>query len=433
MTRFGLLFSTWATLAACASETPDTTARFHGLVGNSVTHVMAVSPIAGSVERVVAATQEGTFSVEVEPGRPWTLVFVDATRTGSTMVRGVLRSDTLETFLPQIAGDIDLGEITIDGRDATMAGTSEDLDAALGISRRTMTTIGGLDDLALRYANPDVDGDGVIDVEQARNARLEIHAEYQIVTRGRDATPEDYLSDFQAVGYDHIGTGVYGRLPDSFPKVDREDADVMFDGPYYGYWQGASTPAVPAGQPVTHLTFGDDRTFGVFCRPDKPVPTGDYTFRSGEHTLEFTMVRPPSEMTMHQVMPRIRFVPEDAACTANCEIETIEFAWQRRTDAGWITLTDEEAGALQPVGSIDMRFADGNNRRYEFPIGVATGAVPWQLDIYTTMRRHKTGDIVFTSVAFQSRPGMKMYARMGDGAQAPRPTGNPMMDDVSSR
>jgi hypothetical protein len=431
MMRFGLLLTS---LAACASGTVDTTARFHGQVGNSVTHVMAVSPIAGDVERVVAATQEGTFTVEVEPGRPWTLVFVDATQTGARMVRGVLRSDTLDTFNPQVAGDIDLGKISIDAQDATMAGSSEDLDHALGLSRRTLATIGGLDDLAVRYVNPDVDSDGIIDVEQARFAQLEVHAEYQIVARGREASPEDYLSDWQAVAYEHRGTGVYGRLPASFGPVEREDADVTFEMPYYGYWAGPSSSAIPAGQPVTHLTFGDDRTFGVFCRPEKPVPKGTYTFRSGAHTLDFAMVRPPTEMTMHQVMPRIRFVPLDPACTKNCEVETIEFAWQRRVDGGWITLIDEEAHALQPVGSIDMVFSDGGHRRYEFPIGIATGSVPWQLDIYTTaQQRYRTGDISFTSVTFQSRPGMKMYARMGDGYQAPRPDGMPMMDDFVTR
>jgi hypothetical protein len=426
MKRIGLLTS----LAACAfNPAEDASARFHGQVGNSVTHVMAVSPVTGDIKKVLEATVDGTFSVEVETGRPWTLVFVDATRTGSAMVRGVLRSDTLETFNPQISGDIDLGKISIDGRDATMAGSSEELDLALGLSRRTLATIGGLDDLALRYANPDVDGDGLIDMQQGRLAHLEMHLEYSLVASGRDATPDDFIDNASAVNYEHLGTGIYARLPDSFGNVDRLDAEVVFQQPYYGYWAGPNSAPVAAGQPVTHVTYGDDRTFGVFCRPDREIPHGDYTFRSGPHSLEFTLVRPPTEMTLNQVMPRINFVPVDAGCKKDCEIETIDFAWERRTEAGWITLTAEEAQALQPRGSIDMLFSDDSNRRYEFPLGVATGSVPWSHNLYVAQQKHRTGDITYTSVAFQSRTGLKMFATMGDGSKVPRPLGRP--DDLS--
>jgi hypothetical protein len=419
MKRIGLLLTT---LAACTATTDDTAARFHGTVDQAVTHVMAVSAVSGDIQKVLATTEAGGFSIAVEPGRPWTLVFVDASRVGSSMVRGVLRADTLDTFLPQVAGDIDLGKISIDNRNATMAGSSEELDTALGLSRRTLATIGGLDDIALRYANPDVNADGVLDVEQNLSARLEVHVEYALLANGRGATMDDFVNNVAAVNYLHLGTGIYGRLPESFGKVDRADADVKFTQPYYGTWAGDDTAAVPAGQPVTNLTFGDDRTFGVFCRPDHPIPTGDYMFRSGAHTLEFTLVRPPTEMTLNQVMPRLRFVPVDPACQSNCEIESVDFAWQRRMEKiGWVTITDEEAQALAPVGSIEMIFADAPNRRVEFPIGYATGSVPWQHDLYVSQSAQRTGDILFASVAFQTRPGLKMYATLGDATKAPSP------------
>ena len=429
MTRFGLLLTG---LAACAYAGPpsEDTARFHGSVGNSVTHVMAVSPLAGDVVKVVAPTADGAFSIEVESGRPWALVFLNATRRGSDMVHGMLRADTLDTFVPAAGGDIDLGTVSVDNREATMAGSSEALDQALGVTRRTLATLGGIDDLALRYANPDMDGDGMIDVDQGISPRLDVHAEYTVRASGRDATVNDFITNTAAITYAHEGTGVYARLPDGFGPVDRDDADVTFDDPYYGFWQGEHTAAVPAGEPVSHLTFGDDRTFGVFCRPDREVPAGNYTFRSGPHTLDFSFVRPPTEMTMHQVMPRLHFAPSDPACTENCTLDRIEFAWARKTDAGWIVLTDEEAQVLMPVGAIDFIFKDGGNRRYEFPIGYATGEVPWTHPIYAAQRDYGSGDIAFGSVAFQSRPGMKMYARFGDGQLSPRPMGTIDMSDV---
>ncbi len=428
MNRFGFLLTS---LAACATSTPDDmVATFHGQVGSSVTHVMAVSPVDGDLKKVVAATTEGTFSVEVAAGRPWAFVFVDATRTGSAMVRGVLRSDTLDTFNPQVGSDIDLGNISIDGRDATMAGSSEALDQALGLTRRTLTTIGGIDDITLRYANPDIDADGVMDTEQGHSARLEMHLEYALTRNGRDATPDDFIS--ADLDFKHVGTGIYSRLPDSFGIVDRLDADVVFDQPYYGYSAGVNTAPIVPGQPVTQLTFGDERTFGVYCRPGREIPHGDYTFRSGANTLEFTLVRPPTETTMQQIMPRIQFVPRHADCKKKCVIETLEFAWQRHTDAGWITLTAEEVTALQPAGTIDLLFSDDTNRRFELPLGVATGSMPWNVNLYIAKPSHRTSNITYASIAFQSRGGLKMYATMGDGSKASkasRPLGMPALDN----
>jgi hypothetical protein len=411
MNRFGLLLTT---LAACTYSTGDDLAHFHGTVGGSVTHVMAVSPVAGELQKVLAPTEGGAFDLAVEPGRPWTLVFIDGTRKGSEMVTGVLRSDSLDTFLPRHAGDIDLGFISIDNREATMAGSSETLDAALGLSRRTLATIGGVDDIAVRYANPDIDGDGIIDITQGRAARLEMHLEYALVAPDGAATANDFLARSASVGYEHVGTGIYGRLPDSFGAVDRDHASVTFDQPFYGTHAGPFTAAIPAGTPITQLTFGDNRTFGVFARPDQACPWGNYRFQSGKHTLDFSLVRMPTEMTMDQVMPRVHFVPAVAGCVSNCEISAVGFQWERRTDKGWIVLTDEEAQALQPRGSLDLLAGDGSHRRFEFPLDVPAGSVPFHLDLYRSTSM-STGDITYMNIAFQTRQGLKMFASLGDG------------------
>lgn len=408
MTRFGFLLTA---LAACGYDAPSDVAVFHGSVGQATTHVMAVSPVAGDLVKVVAPTTEGTFAVSVEPGRPYAFVFLDASQRGAGMVRGVLRSDSLDTFVPMTGGDIDLGAISIDSSEATMAGSSEDLDYALGVSRRTLATLGGIDDIALRYANPDMDGDGVIDALQGIAPTLEVHAEYAIEARGHAATARDFIVSSNAISFTHVGTGVYGRLPETFGSVDRTDADVTFDQPYYGFWAGDQTEPIPGGQPVQHLTFGDDRTFGVYCRPDHAVPTGSYSFRSGPHRLDFSFVRPPVEMTMHQVMPRVRFVPADAACHRDCLLDRVEVAWQRMTPDGPVQLTDEEAQVLRPSGALDLVFADGGTRRIEFPVGTATGEVPWDLPLKSTEPVYYTGQITFGSISFQSRPGIKMFAR----------------------
>jgi len=424
MKRLGLLLTTLAT--ACTYSSPDDgLATFHGSVGNGVTHVMAVSPLAGDLQKVVAPTDNGAFSIAVESGRPWALVFVDSKRKGADMVSGVLRSDSLDTFLPEQGGDIDLGYISIDGRDATMAGSSDSLDQALGLSRRTLATIGGVDDIAVRYANPDIDGDGVIDAEQGRAARLEMHLEYAIVAGGgRPASPDDFLANSPNLGYEHVGTGIYARLPESFGSVDRANASVTFEQPYWGFEAGPFTPAIPAGTPITQLTFGDSHTFGVFARPDQACPWGNYRFQSGSHTLDFTLVRMPTEMTMNQVMPRVKLAPAVAGCVENCIINSVEFQWERRTDKGWIMLTDEEAGALAPSGSLDLLADDGSYRRFEFPVGVPSGSMPWHQDIYRAPSM-ATGQVSYMHLAFQTRQGLKMHASLGTGHSTGHEVGAP--------
>ncbi len=407
MTRFALLFPA---LVGCAFAAEPNTARFHGTVDNAVTHVMAVSPVPGDLQKVLVPTDNGAFDIDVETGRPWTLVFVDADQVGADMVKGVLRSDTLDSFLPETPDDVELGYISIDGRDATMAGSSVDLDTALGLSRHTLATIGGLDDIAVRYANPDVDGDGLLDVEQEHLARLELHLEYNLTAGDRPATPDDLVARPDQIGYAHRGTGIYGRLPDAFGPVDRDHAYLTFEQPFYGYAVGPDTPAVAPGDHVTYLTYGDSRTFGVFARPDQPVPSGNYHFQSGMRHLDFTMVRPPTQMVRHQVMPRIHFVPTVAGCTSRCAIDRIDFTWARSTEDGWVPLTDEEARALQPTGTIDVLFTDGH-RHYTLPAGYASGSIPWSQELYVA-RTATSGDITYVDIAYQLQPGMKMYASL---------------------
>jgi hypothetical protein len=397
-------------LVACTSHQPDS-ATFHGTVDAPVTHVMAVGAVAGTPQRIVAPVEAGAFSISVDADRPWALVFVDATRTGSAMVAGVLRVDSLDTFYPQFAGDIELGVITIADNVASMTTEIAELDSALGIDRAVLATIAVLDDLAPRYSNPDVDGDGMIDTVQAP---VELHADYMLVADGRAATADDFITNAAAVRYEHVGTGIYSRLPDAFGPLDRADASVIFEQPFYGFAAGRDTPPVPAGEPITALTFGDHQSFGVYARAGFDIPHGAYQFRSGGRTLEFTSVRPPStnEMTtsMHQVMPRIRFVPADPLCAWDCAVATVEFAWQRRTEVGWVALADVEAQVLAPAAILHLLAADGTYFQLAFPTGVVSGSVPWTGTVTTS-------SIAYMNLAFSTRHGMKMYASLGDAVR----------------
>ena len=74
-------------------------------------------------------------------------------------------------------------------------------------------------------------------------------------------------------------------------------------------------------------------------------------------------------------------------------------------------LTDEEAQVLRPSGALDLVFDDGGTRRVEFPVGTAITEVPWTLPLKSSDPAYYTGQITFGSISFQSRPGIKMFAR----------------------
>ena len=76
----------------------------------------------------------------------------------------MFKSSALDTLVPAAAGAANLGTVTVDGgtSKASISTTFADLLSALGLDSATATTIGAIDDVCLRYVNPDIDGDGTI-------------------------------------------------------------------------------------------------------------------------------------------------------------------------------------------------------------------------------------------------------------------------------
>src|SRR3954464_3594220 len=144
----------------------------------TVTHVMAVNPESASPDRSIAKVgSDGSFELSVDVGKPYVFVFVDSTAVGADMVVAVFRARTLDTIAPELAGHLAFGDVMVDPSTQTAtAGLSYDaLLAGLGLSPAAAEYLGSIDDLSLRYANPDIDGDGVIDLEQDRRYGLDFH------------------------------------------------------------------------------------------------------------------------------------------------------------------------------------------------------------------------------------------------------------------
>lgn len=419
-------------LTACADvpaptpSTDDVDVTFRGEVTErTITHVVAITAIDDAVTRVVAPVLGGSFSVNLAPQRPWLLVFVDDTQIGEAKTIGVLRAGTMDAMLAAAPGEVELGRIRFAAGSAFADIDDTLLHAALGLDDETAASIGAMDDFATRYANVDLDGDGVLDAYQAGFAgRLDIHADMRVTHAGRAPTIEDLMAGDLQMAY--LGASITAHLPDAFGAVDPATASVTFDAPFYGIAQGRATPVTVAGTPITgsDLILGTGHNFGVYAATEHKLPDGRYRFEVGHDTLDFTSVRSSADPVLapfvHLGMP--------ASCARTCVPTSVDYSWKRHTEAGWVALTDAETAVLEPTSTVEIVQTGTMGvtyRSYTLPIGKAFGSVAWDDDgatLYTTAPTSQpAGDVQFMSVRYGFALGVR-----GDASFAISPFAAPV-------
>ena len=407
-----------------------------------VTHVMAVSPSSQDAARVVAEVgADGTFDLQVDPSRPWVIVFIDASQVGDAMVLGVYKADVLDALPPaKDGGKVDLGNVTIVDGKATGDISYASLLAALGIDAGAADDIGALDDLCLRYVNPDIDGDGVLDVDQnGHNFGLDFHTHFSLRAGDHDATVADvvgdYLPDDTAITYG--GAGIYVSFPAAFGSGGA--AGVRFDDPVTvsTFGPGGGTTAFAAGTVLSGATliennFGDMRSFGVYAAAGHDLPQGVYHFIVGGTTLTFSHVRTHTDAELaaatHFIMPFIRFVPRDAGCVSGCTIAAIDYTWRKREASGWVTASPADLALV--VGdqggyiSIRRQFDDGSEQAgFVIPKDEASGSIPWaassanlaDLDA-AGLAAMTTDDVCHLGLSYDDKLGMRFFGGIGNAA-----------------
>src|SRR5262245_61669545 len=125
---------------------------------------MAVNPEGANPTRVVSPSDGTNFQLDVKGSRGRGLVFLDSGRTGPAMITGIVKANTLDSLAPLKAeGEANLGTMTIASGSASMSISYDALLAALNLTSAGADFLGAIDDMSLRYANPDIDGNGVID------------------------------------------------------------------------------------------------------------------------------------------------------------------------------------------------------------------------------------------------------------------------------
>ena len=405
-------------LGACAvgSRDPD----FH-MVGHvdGATHVVASTPSHIETQQVAAAVAaDGSFDLPLAPGYAWSVAFVDNHQVGSAMVIGALAADDVDAFVPAASGAVDLGNITFSDRAHASIATSA-LVTALGM---TSATPGATDDLAMRYTNPDLDNDGVIDALQSdRGYRLDFLAKAQLTNGGHVATIDDMVRGMSYIGVSYIETGIVVSLPPLRSAVDHrlDGAMMAFTAPYYGSYEGAATPVTPAGGAITapELKLGTVDgypTIGAFARGGFDLPRGEYTVALRDQVLTFSNVQPPhaSELMGDVIVPVVQLVTAAPGCVADCPIASLRAEWMRHTNGGWNTVATIGHGA-----HVEIVRTDGAMLAADLP-ATPTAEVQWQ-QMATTMTPAEmatitTSQLHYVALTYTDEVGMQVTLQISN-------------------
>jgi hypothetical protein len=407
----------------------------------TVTHVMAVNPSSQDPRRVLAmVAPNGSFSVDLAPGHPWVLVFVDSSRTGSDMIAGTFRASQLDTLAPMVPGSADLGMVGVANGTATGGIAYADLLTALHLSSDGADYLGARDDVCLRYVNPDVDGDGQIDlVQMDHDFQLDFHVQFAMrigdaANPGLNATVADvvgaFLPDTTTIAFG--GVGIYASYPGSFATVDAASAWAAFDAPIHYYPNGGGGPSGPtlaaagvriAGSDLNLSGYGSMQSEGVYAAAGFDLPQGQYQFGVGSTTLTFTNIRTHSDAQLAAaedfIMPFVRIVPVDG-CSGDCAVSGVEFKWMKHVTAGWVAATVEELDlVVNDQGgfiSILKTFDNGDQHiGMTIPADVQTGVLPWTsatLENLTTeqLMATKASEICHFGLSYDDKLGMRMFS-----------------------
>src|SRR6185295_12012370 len=218
-----------------------------------------------------------------------------------------------------------------------------------------------VDDLSLRYANPDIDGDGKIDLEQDRRYGLDFHVRSNLrlgSSTGRNLTVTDLTDQFVAESGPSVATPVF-NLTSAYvmypSSLDSTQYVSQQGGPAQGLQNGGAftatladghTPTAPSS--FSGLVFGDTGAWGpdynFEASPDLELPgsggspaTFVYTLGAIGRTLTFTNVVTRTRASLTDSGTLAIFV---RLVTANGSYSSIDYKWMKRASASsWVPAT----------------------------------------------------------------------------------------------
>jgi len=160
--------------------------------------------------------------------------------------------------------------------------------------------------VCLRYVNPDIDGDGVLDAEEPnRDFMLDFHTHFAMQRAGASATVGDLIDAFLPLDTPpaYQGTGNLRFLRQRFltpatsrPRLGDFPWDVALHDlrPRQRWRRRGRRRLAGERRGAPELGLGDTRSVGVYGAAGYDLPEGEYDFGLGPTTLSFTNVAHPA-------------------------------------------------------------------------------------------------------------------------------------------
>lgn len=356
--------------------------------GMVVTHVYAVSPINGE-KSLAAVDASGNFSLNIDKSSPWIIEFINTNAVGTNMIIATLRSSDLglDTLAPMdnSSNTIALGDVGVNTNLVAEPGISgTNIAAIMGLSTAEAEYWGKQDDICLRYVNPDINGDGIVDFSQSANIGVDFHCRFNARISGNNAMLSNVRNqwlDTNNLVYNYASTGFNLFFPRSLystitsndlPTLTLPDSSTV--GGFYQLNYDASMWA-----PIADVT--DFST----ALPGKYNGTYQFKFNSvaGTPTFTFTQVRTSSVLfTTNFLALNIKINTDN---TVNDYVTSIEYAWIVWNGASWRAAAANEVKVTavnksengEAYAYLSLSLTNDNNRGFavEFPASPTTGTI----------------------------------------------------------
>lgn len=334
------------------NDPPPTTYEGFGLTGTvesqlglavAVTHVVAVN--VQDYSRVVDEVDQeaGTFSLDLSKDQPWLITYINNQAVGEEMLVGVFGSETLDTL--EASGDskeLNLGKVSFDDQGkSTMEATHDEVLEALIMSEAAAKTIGALDDVSLRYINPDIDGNGVADaLEIDRRFILDFHNRFQMKSGEKFLKMQDLKNQFPPddTDFSYSGSGIVPELHESFfgdTKPTSFEWTFDTDIKSIDCKNGVDT-VVKGGAPCQGEINGNYTNSKLGLEVAMP-PNGKYVLKAANETLTWNPIK-VSDFSAGQGFLTI-FVKFNVE---NDVLKGFNYKWMKKTDGGNVLATPEE-------------------------------------------------------------------------------------------
>lgn len=308
--------------------------------------------------------ENGSFSCELSKTGSWVFVFIDSSKTGPEMIQGIFKAETLDSIAPlsdNAQSETDLGTLALDEttETATMDTTLyTGFIADLGYTETDAQFFGAIDDLMLRYVNPDIDGNGIIDMNDTAmpEYRFFISNLYTfdsvVLSNNLDTLKSgDNLPDALTIAYDSSSCNLnssytgdnqnsidYFGTKTKYRMIIKDSSGtelfnsgstlktVFNNGSEYGYGIDSTDGYVPVSGKMPEGTY----IYEFYTASDSTTITGTYTFTNVKTLADVDEV-------YNFVFPFPKFTVD-----SEDNIVSVEYTWKKYTSSGFVDATSRE-------------------------------------------------------------------------------------------